>query len=303
MIDSQTLDAVVVVSPDDLHHAIAMYALDAGLHVLCEKPLGQNVAEARELYETAESAGVKHMTYFAYRWPPVFRRAKQLIDEGYVGRPFQAYVRFLAQSRRGGAHTWRTDASLSNGTLADVGSHAIDLLRSNVGEIVSVAANLNHYIEHPRPGRDHGDESNDSATLSVEFDNGAQGLIQCSQVAYMAERRSDISFTLYGELGSIELNYSTGAGWSLRGARDGQESFKDLGVPVPGYFDSSLPPLEQARQMYANDSVGDRLFIDAILEDRNVSPDFHDGLKAQEVVDGALESARTGRRVRLNQGT
>ena len=68
MIEKGHLDAVIVSTPDDLHYPMTMDALDAGLHVLCEKPMALNLAQAKEMYEKAESAGVKHMVFFTYRW-------------------------------------------------------------------------------------------------------------------------------------------------------------------------------------------------------------------------------------------
>src|SRR5512142_3049084 len=73
MIERAGLDAVVISAPDDLHHPIALAAIDAGLHVLCEKPLAMNAAQAREMLDRAEAKRVKHMTFFTYRWAPQFR--------------------------------------------------------------------------------------------------------------------------------------------------------------------------------------------------------------------------------------
>src|SRR5260221_5953891 len=86
MIENARLDAVVIVTPDNLHHPMTMYALDAGLHVLCEKPLARSAVEAREMYEKAQSMGVKHMTFFTWRWMPHHQYMKQLVNSGYIGR-------------------------------------------------------------------------------------------------------------------------------------------------------------------------------------------------------------------------
>ena len=88
MIEKGDLHAIEIITPDDLHYPMTMDALDAGLHVLCEKPLALNAAQAKEMYEKAEAAGVVHMTFFTYRWLPHYRYLKELVDEGYVGRCF-----------------------------------------------------------------------------------------------------------------------------------------------------------------------------------------------------------------------
>ena len=86
MIEKVDLQALVIAAPDDQHYPIAMNALDAGLHVVCEKPIALNSKRARDMCEKAEAAGVKHMIYFTGRWMTHYRYLKQLIDEGYIGR-------------------------------------------------------------------------------------------------------------------------------------------------------------------------------------------------------------------------
>jgi len=90
LLEQDNLDAVVVATPDDLHFPMTMDALDAGLHVLCEKPMALNAQHAREMYDKAEAVGVKHMVLFTWRWQPHFRYLKQLVDDGYIGRCYQA---------------------------------------------------------------------------------------------------------------------------------------------------------------------------------------------------------------------
>ena len=89
MIEKGDLDAVVVATPDDLHYQMTMAALDARLHVLCEKPLALNSGRARQMYEKAEAVGVKHMVFFTYRWWPFYRYFKQLVEEGYIGHCYR----------------------------------------------------------------------------------------------------------------------------------------------------------------------------------------------------------------------
>jgi predicted dehydrogenase len=95
MIEAGNLDALVVLTPDDLHYPVTMDALDAGLHVLCEKSLATSAAQAREMYERAERAGVRHMVFFTYRWLPHQRYVRQLVEDGYVGRPYHCALRYV----------------------------------------------------------------------------------------------------------------------------------------------------------------------------------------------------------------
>jgi predicted dehydrogenase len=94
MIDKADLDAVVIIAPDDLHYPMTMCALDAGLHVLCEKPLARTAAEAKEMYEKAQRAGVIHMTFFTWRWMAHHQYLKQLVDSGYIGRCYFCQIRY-----------------------------------------------------------------------------------------------------------------------------------------------------------------------------------------------------------------
>ena len=100
MIARANLQALVVATPDDLHYPITMAALDAGLHVLCEKPMAQHLTQAKAMLDKAQAMGVKHMVCFTYRWNPVHRYLKQLLDEGYIGRCYQINIRFLGDFGR-----------------------------------------------------------------------------------------------------------------------------------------------------------------------------------------------------------
>src|SRR5438105_1476125 len=86
MLARADLDAVVIATPDDLHYPMTMAALDAGLHVVCDKPLASNVQRARQMYQKAEAAGLKHMVFFTNRWLPPYQYLAHLMSEGYVGK-------------------------------------------------------------------------------------------------------------------------------------------------------------------------------------------------------------------------
>src|SRR5687767_14051826 len=106
MIDTGGLDALVVLAPDALHYQIVMQGLEAGLHVVCEKPLALGAVQARDMYEQAEAAGVVHMTFFTWRWVPYCRYLKQLVDEGFIGQCYCCQLRQLGGYGRGGANNW-----------------------------------------------------------------------------------------------------------------------------------------------------------------------------------------------------
>jgi predicted dehydrogenase len=294
LIELGDLDAVVVATPDDLHFRMTMDALDAGLHVLCEKPMALNAQQAREMYEKAEAAGVKHMVLFTWRWQPHFRYLKQLVADGYAGRCYHAQFRFLGGFGRQSEYRWRYDRQRSNGIVSDLGAHMIDFARWYIGDVRKVSAQLATFVNRPGPEGQPSVSANDSAIVTLQFENEAQAIIQVSAVAYQADRGVGINVHLHGASGTLEAKhifYGSEAGVTIRGARHSEEQFSRLTVP-----DKLLKNLDEGElfEPYTKQSVGPRLFIDAVVEDLPISPNFYDGLKVQEVIDAAIESHRNG---------
>lgn len=288
MIEKGNLDALVVSTPDDLHYAMTMDALDAGLHVLCEKPMAPNAGQAKEMYERAEAVGVKHMVLFTYRWVPHHQYLKTLIDNGYLGRLFQCQLRFLGGYGRDGQYGWRFDRQRANGIWGDLGSHMTDFARWYVGDVARVSAHLATFVDRPGPAGQPLDPANDSALVALEFVNGAQGMIQVSAVARLGGSGYEQHITLYGASGTLDAEY-TFPNAVLRGVRRDEKQFESLPVP-----DSFWGDVDKGNpwNVFDKQSVGDRQFIDAILKDQPISPNFYDGWKVQEVIDAAIESHR-----------
>jgi len=274
---------------------MTMYALESKLHVLCEKPLASNAVQAKEMYEKAESAGVKHMTFFTWRWQPHFRYLKQLLDSGYIGRPFDSHIRYLGGYARDGAYSWRFDRDVGGGALGDLGAHAIDFACYFVGDIRKVSCHLSTFIE--RPSNQTYRPAHDSAVLALEFVNGSHGTLNLSAVDHMADRGQEQQILLYGEDGTLEaITQSQAPLLTLQGVRKGEEHFQTLSIPDELWGDADR---NNIFDIYTKQSVGDRLFIDSILENKPIQPSFYDGFKAQEVIDAALKSHETGQWVTL----
>lgn len=292
MIASGVLDALVVITPDSLHYPITMAGLDAGLHILCEKALAINATQAREMYEKAEASGRKHMVNFTWRWLPHFRYLEQLTKEGFIGRPYHAHIRYEADYGRDATYGWRYDRQYGNGILGDLGSHAINYARMYVGDITRVSGHLATFVERPISADQVRDAANDSALLAVEFANGAQGSIHVSAVSHPGET----TIALYGEAGSLELVFCFEYA-QLRGSRQGEEIWQVLEVPDALWHDVNRTAsfFEQVFGVFKKQSASDRLFIDAILEDRPIDATFYDGWKAQQVIDAAITSHEQGR--------
>jgi predicted dehydrogenase len=289
MIEKGNLDAVIVSTPDDLHYPMTMDALDAGLHVLCEKPLALNVEQAKAMYEKAERVGVKHMVSFTNRWAPWYRYLKQLLDEGYAGRLLHCNIRYLVGYDWQPRYSWRFDRRHGTGILGDLG-------RWFVGDIARVSAHLGIYADHPGPNGQASDPVNDAVLLAVEFANGAHGAIQISGVALNGSRAMEQHIALHGQSGTLEVDSDFAAGVTVQGMRLGEERFQELAVPdeLCGDVNRNQPPIVQIMEACTQQPIGDRQFIDAILDDEPVAPSFYDGLKVQEVIDAAIQSHEQG---------
>ena len=290
MLTTAQLDAVVIVAPDELHYPITMAALDAGLHVLCEKPLATTAAQARAMYERAEAAGVKHMSFFALRGSLHHRYLRQLIEQGYLGTPYAAHLHLTHGFFRSDAYQWRFDQQRGTGALGDLGCYVIDLARWFVGDIARVSAQLSSLVERPHPDGQPYVPANDAASLAVAFANGAQGTIAASVVAHQAERGQLNSVVLHGSDGTLELQH-TFRGSSLQGARAEEQQIGPLAIP-PELWEGVDPAAPT--DVTTRHSVGDRAFIDAIAHDRPITPSFYDGWKVQQVIEAAFTAHDQG---------
>lgn len=290
MIASGNIDAIVIVAPDEMHLPITMDALDAGLHVLCEKPLATTAADARAMYERAESTGQKHMSFFALRTSMHHRYLRKLMDDGYLGQVYSAQFSLTHGFFRGDDYQWRFDSSRGTGALGDLGCYVIDQARWYVGDIARVSANLRNTISRPHPEGITYRPANDSAVLGVEFRSGAHATMSINVVAHQANRKQTNKVVLQGEGGTLELHH-TFAGAVLRGARAGDDEFRTLEVPTELWegVDPNNPGM--VGQMH---SVGDRAFIDAIINDETILPSFYDGWKVQQVIETAFAANASG---------
>jgi predicted dehydrogenase len=197
--------------PNDAHAEPCIAAAAAGKHILCEKPLGRTGAEARQMLQAVQKAGVKHMVAFNYRFVPAIRQARNLIESGALGRIYHfraVYLQEWIMPHYNTPKIWRLDKSLAgSGALGDLGAHIIDLGRYLVGEMKSVGALTRTFIEErPLPdGRGSGKVDVDDAFVAlVEFENGAIGTLEASR--YAAGRKNFNCLEINGEKGTIRFN-------------------------------------------------------------------------------------------------
>lgn len=304
MLDSGTIDAVVVATRNDTHYSITMQALDAGLHVLCEKPLALTYGEALRLAATADRRGVKHMVPFTYSYMPTARYLKELVDEGYIGRPYHLNLRYYTGYGRDGAYMWRFDKGVAgSGVVGDIGSHFLYLAEWFFGPITTVTCQLGTMVERPHLAPEghvyeHGD---DVAMLLLTFANGAQGALHVSAVADEE--------TPFGQTHHMELHGSAGTLYSMTdwdtvqrvcGARAGEGPVRELSIPDHIWGGVRRDTVHNTyRDVFRSQDIMARAFITAIRENRPLRPNFHDGARVQRLIEAALQSDRLGTRVEV----
>jgi predicted dehydrogenase len=277
-------DAATNVTPDAAHHATTMPLLAAGKHVMCEKPLAANRADAEEMAGAAEAAVVVNMVNLTYRNVPALMHAARLVAEGAVGevRHFEAaYLQsWLTQPTWGEWTTeskwlWRlSTAHGSKGVLGDIGVHILDYATLVAGSAPkSVSCRLTTFDKVPG-GRigDYVLDANDSFNMHLELENGAVGVVHSSRMA--SGHLNDLSLRIYGTKGALDVRYEDNISL-LRGCL-GED------MPVARWYNIETPPVETNYQR----------FVAAIRDGRTERPDFRRGAELQAVLDLAEESDR-----------
>ena len=285
------------VGPNNLHAEPTLAAIRAGKHVVCEKPLAVNSDEAWELLQAAQSAGIKHMCAFNYRFVPAVRLARDLIRDGELGEIRHFRARYLQDwlADPNAPVTWRLRSdSAGSGSLGDLGSHIIDLARFLVGEIVEVAGATQTFVT------DRGGQTTDvdeAFQALVGFESGASGTIEASRVAL--GRANSLVFEVNGTRGSAVFDLERlNELWVCRGDGPAHTAagFERRLVTGDSYGGAAgwWPP---GHVIGWDHTFVDELrhFITAIANDQPVGPDgatFEDGYRAAVVCDAVLESAR-----------
>jgi predicted dehydrogenase len=297
------LDALVILSPNVHHHPHAMAAIERGLHVLCEKPLAMTSTQARQMAEAAERAGVVTMTPFTYRFMPVNRYLKELVEEGYIGQPYHLNMRYYTGYGRSGEYSWRFDLDQAgSGVTGDLGSHWVYLARWLYGEITAVTAVFGRAMPRaPRPDGLPFRAAEDSAMILLEFENGATGSLHVSSLAHepgpFGQRHSA---ELHGSGGSLHAYTDWDTVQRVDGCRAGEPATYELPIPDRLFGNARRDTVGNTyKDTFREQDNMARGFVTAIATGTAASPDFRDGLAVQRVLDAAGRSAREGRRVQV----
>jgi predicted dehydrogenase len=303
MIAREKLDGIAITTPNRLHHPITLAAVDAGLHVICEKPLAMNAAEARAMLDRATARQRKHLVMFDYRAMPAARHAKELIDTGLLGRVHHVVAMYQHSSYvdPARAFAWRmSKAESGTGTLGDLASHIVDLTRWWVGDFARVSGHLMTFTRqrpHPATKEMVTVDADDAASFVAEMTNGAQAIFHVTKMA--TGRGNAIRIELYGGEGALVFDADPGnrANWvgSLYAARRGEKAFREL--ELEPRLTAGFETPEHTRSLASAFRVMTDPFFAAIrgnADALDVPSNFADGLAVQQVIDAVARSAESG---------
>jgi predicted dehydrogenase len=319
LISREDIDLVDINAPSDAHKEIALAAARAGKHVFCEKPLALTLKDSREMLQAVESAGVKHMVGFNYRFAPAVMLAKKLIQEGRLGDIYHFRAWFLQDwiIDPDFPLVWRLQKDIAgSGSHGDLGAHLIDMAHYLLGDMTEVIGMNETFIkERPLPSEmtglsakgskdgPRGPVTVDDATLFMaRFANGALGSFEATRFA--AGHRCTNSFEINGSKGSVKFDF---------------ERMNELQV----YFTDDKADVQGFRRVLATDpahafseawwppghTIGyEHTFIHEVVElmksfheNRSPIPNFKDGVKCQEVLEAVDRSIDDRRWVSINE--
>lgn len=302
------IDIVDIVTPGHSHHEIAIAALKAGKHVLCEKPLANSGDDADAMAEAARESSAKAMLGFTYRRVPALTRARDLIAEGKVGNVQQVRAAYrqdwLVDPEA--PLSWRLQKDLAgHGALGDIGAHAIDLVQFLTGLSVTKVSGVIDTIVKERPVETErvgiagkgGDEKapvtvDDVAIFTGRLENGALAAFEATRFA--TGRKNELSVEISGDKGAIAFNLESLNElhvYDLTADELGQ-GFTRVLVTEPGhpYLEGWWPTGHMLGYEHAfSHQVKD--FVDAIANDTTPTPTFDDGVQVQRVLDAVEASS------------
>lgn len=295
LLSREDVDLVSIVTPPGLHCQMAVAALEAGKHVLCEKPTAMNVTEARRMVEVAQAhpdqlALIDH----ELRFLPSIQTARQFVSEGCIGQLRHAEAHFINSSRANLNRVWNwwSDIAQGGGILGAIGSHQIDTIRYILADDILAAQGLlktfvtERPVSPPESSATDGTRvvtSDDFASYQLQFAHGGVAIVTASMIARTNEQQS---ITLYGDEGTLRFTDS-----SLFYACPDDEFH-----PIAPPHDLTIP--ENIRALYSDYAEATVYMAHAIRAavegDRSATASaatFLDGLRVQQVLDAIRTSS------------
>jgi len=315
LVERDDIDLIDICTPGDSHAVIAVAALEAGKHVLCEKPLANTVEEAEQMAAAARAAaarGAWAMCGFTYRRTPALALARRLVEAGRIGTVWQVRAQYLQDWLHDpdAPMTWRLDKAKSgSGALGDLGAHLVDTTQWLTGQaITGVSAILETFVtSRPLSGEraglgGHGDTGadaprgevtvDDAALFTARFADGAIGTFEATRFAL--GRKNALRVEINGTAGSIAFDFEEN---NVLQFFDGTEPVEEQGFrrilvtePEHPYVSAWWPPGHGLGYEHGfTHQVVD--LVNAIAENRQPEPSFDDGLQVQRVLGAVEDSA------------
>ena len=318
VVERPDVDLVDICTPGDTHAEIAIAALEAGKHVLCEKPLANSVAEAEQMAAAAERAaadGVRAMVGFTYRRVPAIALARRLVHEGRIGEVRHVRAQYLQDwiADAEAPLSWRLDKSQAgSGALGDIGAHIIDLTQHITGlRIAEVSGQLETFVKERPVAAEHSADSSgglsgsagegrgpvtvdDAAVFIARFTGGGLGVFEATRFA--TGRKNAIRIEINGSAGSLAFDFEDMNVLHLFDAAEPDETagFRRIVVTEPGhpYVGAWWPPGHGLGYEHGfTHQVVD--LVHAIAEGAQPEPSFADGLQVQRVLAAVETSSDT----------
>ena len=305
------IDIVDVSTPGHLHHSMVLAAARAKKHVICEKPLGNTLKEAREMLAAVKRAGVLHMLMFNYRRIPAIAYARKLMRSGKLGKIYHWHGAYLQDWIMDPEFplVWRLDKKFAGtGALGDIGAHAIDFAQYLNGNITEVIGHSTTFIKR-RPvatrqgrlkakgGAEKGKVTvDDDTNFLARFRNGSVGVFESSR--FCGGRRNYNTFQVYGSKGSLAFNLERLNELEIYNSEEaaGEQGFKTISVTeaVHPYVGNWWPSghIIGYEHTFVH-AVKD--FLDCLDKGRMPRPNFEDGIQNQAVLDAVERSAASRR--------
>jgi predicted dehydrogenase len=305
-VERKDVDAVDIGSPNNTHLEIALAAAAAGKMVLCEKPLAMNLAEASKMTEAVEKAKVANFVWFNYRRVPAIALAKQIVDEGRLGRVFHYRACYLQDWTinpdlpQGGQTLWRLDKDVAgSGVTGDLISHSVDTAIWLNGPMTKVVGDTETFIKQ-RPLQDTPEKSkpvtiDDACQFLSRFSNGSMGLFESTR--YARGRKNKNAFEMNGEKASIAFDLEDPHRLLYFDHHDpahlqGWRSIHVTGFEHPYMKNWWVPGTTIGYEHTFINSLAD--FLKGLETGTPASPTFRDTLPTQAVCDAVLDSAEVG---------
>ncbi len=221
---SEKLDAITVVTPDNAHYQAVMDGIKQGLHIMCEKPLADNLQHARKMAAAAHKKGILTCVNFTYRNNPATQKAAQIVASGKLGRILHAEGSYLQSwlasdiwgHWKDSPHwLWRLSTKHgSAGCLGDIGVHLYDLAQFVVGDIAEIACRLETFDKGTPKVGEYTLDANDAFVSQIKFQNGSIGVLHSSRWA--SGHANTVAIRVFGDRGALDLNLDRESGQELR---------------------------------------------------------------------------------------